>query len=192
MQTVGIVFKIGAGKGDVPANYGFTKIRGYVAAISNLTQDNYKWINNSDGNNNESAQLLKMLGEEPDYTLDKERNNQELYNGYALTQSILSHIKTSMDEYPVFAQLAGALWNPVTSGNQTYSWYIPSVAQFKDIAGSGKVVLTNNYWTSTNSADKDGEGNVTRIWAFNFKSADNNSGNCWGSDAFKLLPILTF
>lgn len=192
VQTVGIVFKIGAGKGDIPANYGFTKIRGYVAAISNLTQDSYKWINNSDGNNNESAQLLKMLGEEPDYTLDKERNNQELYNGYALTQSILSHIKTSMDEYPVFAQLAGEQWKAITSGNQTYSWYLPSVAQFKDIAGSGKVVLTNNYWTSTNSADKDGEGNVTRIWAFNFKSADNNSGNCWGSDAFKLLPILTF
>ena len=105
LQTVGIVFKIGAGKGDVPANYGFTKIRGYVAAISNLTQDSYKWINNSDGNNNESAQLLKALGEEPDYTLDKERNNQELYNGYALTQSILSHIKTNMDEFPVFAIL---------------------------------------------------------------------------------------
>lgn len=192
VQTVGIVFKTGAGKGDIPANYGLTKIRGYVVATSNVTQDSYKWISNSDGSNNESAQLLKTLGEEPDYMLDKERNNQELYNGYTLTQNILAHVKTNIGEFPVFAQLAGEQWNAIAAGNQTYSWYLPSVAQLMDIAASGKTVLTNNYWTSTNSVDKDGEGNVIRVWAFNFKSGEDKSGNCWGSDAFKLLPILTF
>lgn len=182
--TVGTVFKVGIGKGDTPGYYGFTKIRGYVAALS-VTQDTYKWIINSAGNDNASAQLLKTLGE-----LDGERNSQELYNGYTLTKSLLTLIAESKSDFPIFDQLSGEDWSPIVAGEKSYSWYLPSYAQFKEIVGSGKFSLSNSYWTSTNFVDKDADGNVTRVWALRFNT--NDTSNSWADDPLKFLPILTF
>lgn len=185
-QTVGVVFKVGVGNGDNPENYGYTKIRGYVVATTNVTLDHYQWIINSAGDNNPAAQLLKDLDE-----FEGERGNNELYNGYNLTDKVFEKIgneEETLANVP-FINIFKNNWSTKV-GN--YSWYIPSIAQVIDIARSGVVHVSDEYWTSTNYVNKDEEGNVIRVWVVSYNVNDAKAKNCWGSDALMLLPVLTF
>lgn len=185
-QTVGVVFKVGAGNGDNPENYGYTKIRGYVVATTNVTLDHYQWIINSAGDNNPAAQLLKDLDE-----FEGERGNNELYNGYNLTNKVFEKIGNE-EETLAKVPFINVFKNNWSAKVGNYSWYIPSIAQVMDIARSRVVHVSDEYWTSTNYVDKDGEGNVIRVWVVSYNVNDAKAKNCWGSDALMLLPVLTF
>lgn len=181
ITTLGRVFKIGAGAGDVASNYtdkGMTKIRGYVACtMPNDVKDvTYAWMTDSQGT---YANLLADLSDQGQNTTD--------YVGYVMTQSLRtvlgSHTALEAD-FPLwhaFINLSITAAPEVSSG-----WYIPSLAQLKDLQASQVCGELSGVYCSSNiyfSTEPEPRG-----WAYYL----NKNGAGWASDPGKLIVVLTF
>lgn len=192
--TLGRVFKVGADETDDVSNYlGLSKIRGYVVCNTEHITSEYKWMKTADGN---YKSLLDDLGEN---ATDAERKNKTDYLGYKLTNAISSALdnfqslaegETLQTEFPLYYALQYEI--NIDSPENTSGWYIPSIAQLKDI-NSAKVYenFSGAYWSSNVYAERN-DTDVIRIWALDYKTSDDKEGTCWASDGRKLVLVLTF
>lgn len=121
---VGIVFAIGAGKGDNVANYGnkLTKINGYVMALKNTSK-------------------LNLYSTATIPNVASLNTTTDEYMGYANTSIFQSRSDYAAEEN---FKIVKAMANEFANLDKTSGWYIPSGAQIVDI-------LSTNYSTTDNA-----------------------------------------
>lgn len=167
---IGIVFKIGAGEGDVVSNYGnkLTVIHGYVVALQDAHTDTGVWGTRGTD--------IQQLPNESSFT--------GKYNGYTNTNIVRG--LGDYSQYWAFQQVAAYPTAPTNSSG----WYLPSIGQLQDIynlsdratlftsAGGAdfKTSDEGRYWSST-------EENNTDAWYYRFNGSGANS---YGKDYYIL------
>ena len=167
---IGIVFKIGAGEGDVVSNYGnkLTVIHGYVVALQDAHTDTGVWGTRGTD--------IQQLPNESSFT--------GKYNGYTNTNIVRG--LGDYSQYWAFQQVAAYPTAPTNSSG----WYLPSIGQLQDIynlsdratlftsAGGAdfKTSDEGRYWSSTEEKDTD-------AWYYQFNGSGANS---YGKDYYIL------
>lgn len=167
---IGIVFKIGAGEGDVVSNYGnkLTVIHGYVVALQDAHTDTGVWGTRGTD--------IPQLPNESSFT--------GKYNGYTNTNIVRG--LGDYSQYWAFQQVAAYPTAPTNSSG----WYLPSIGQLQDIynlsdratlftsAGGAdfKTSDEGRYWSSTEEKDTD-------AWYYQFNGSGANS---YGKDYYIL------
>lgn len=183
---LGRVFKLGKHGNDI-STYPMEKVRGYVVCTTLEEDLKGKWLFVADAD-------YKIRLDKIDELTDDDRKDETLYSGYTLTKGIeaaledYASVKTDFPFWHTFCQLQ------LSAPENTSGWYIPSIAQLKDIKASGVYAdgFNKEYWSSNVYAER-GEANaVTRIWALDYKAALGNVGTYWSSDERALIIVLTF
>lgn len=184
--TIGKVFRVGAREDDSPDTYGLDKINGYVVCTVPV-EGEYKWLGVAD------AGSYKAVLDQLEGLSDTDRMDENRYLGYPLTQAIgkalagYATVETDFPFWDVFRKFS----TPAPEG--TSGWYIPSVAQLKDIdAAAVYDGFTGTYYSSNVYAERGAEENVARIWAIEYQSNENATKQDWASDPRKFIVMLTF
>lgn len=127
-ECVGIIFAVGAGKGDAVANYNskLSQIKGYVMALKNTSKQNLYAV----AALTEPANLLSATDE---------------YVGYTNTSIFQTRSDYSAEEN---FKVLKALKTDFTDLVQTSGWYIPSGAQMIDIFASTYSTTDNAFKTA--------------------------------------------
>ena len=188
---IGIVFKIGAGEGDVVSNYGnkLTVIHGYVVALQDAHTDTGVWGTRGTD--------IQQLPNEGSFT--------GKYNGYTNT-SIVRGLG-DYNQYWAFQQV-DTYQKTVSTPTNSSGWYLPSIGQLQDIynlsdratlftsAGGAdfKTSDEGRYWSSTEEKDTD-----AWYYRFNGSGADSygkdyhiyNGEKMWCNPSY-VRAVLTF
>lgn len=184
--TLGRVFKLGKHDNDI-STYPMKNVRGYVVCTTLAEGLKGKWLLVADA---DYKTRLDKIGE----LTDDDRKDETLYSGYALTKGIEAALKgyTSVEtDFPFWYTFCQSqLFTP----ENTSGWYIPSIAQLKDIKASGIYAdgFNKEYWSSNVYAERGEANTIARIWALDYKAALGNVGTCWSSDERALIVVLTF
>lgn len=194
VTTLGRVFKVGVDDTDDVSYYDgkLSRIRGYVVCDPAKINENSPWITASDG-------VYKDLLDTLDGITDADRENISDYLGYKLTKGIGTALEqfvsendeqTLETEFPLYYFFKNQI--SLKSPDATSGWYIPSVAQLKDINSANVYEeFSGEYWSSNVYAERNDTG-VIRIWALDYNTSEDKEGACWASDDRKLILILTF
>lgn len=156
--AIGIVFHVGAGKGDDIASYGDkaatgSTIMGYVMALKSV--------------GNESNTKFTTLTEFTN--LPAGDGSTTDFNGYANTSDITQSTDFSYDSYPGFNAI-NKMSNALSSG--TSGWYLPSYAQMLEALGlyygfSDKIAINDAFKATVDAAISANIGDV-------FTEGENN------------------
>lgn len=196
--TIGRVFYVGKHEKD-KAEYQMDKIRGYVISTSYNDATQRSWV----GQPGDAEYLGKLTADTYVEISGNQEERENDYSGYMWTSKIDEAFADLNSTWEARAPFWYAFKNAGTKAPESSSgWYIPTVAQMKDIDNTGYIgSLSGRYWSSqlyagTAAADVHGiqEGTKTTIWAMrcDFDDTGVQYGYGWSGDPGKLLIVLTF
>lgn len=190
-KAIGRVFHAGLSDKD-DSSYGLGKVRGYAAPLLWGNTTEYKWFTNQ-----ADERYLQALADIP-VSADAD-TRASYYGGHRLT----ALLDAALEPFSADWQEQIPLWHAFKSNSlpapaSTSGWYIPTIAQLKDLFATGLFNYTGTYLSSqvyagTGNAGVFGieDGDKTTLWAI--RCADNRTETYgWAIDAAKLLPVITF
>lgn len=192
--TIGRVFKAGKSEYD-SSDYGqMSRIRGYVVCTMVQDATERAWI--TEPGNPDYVTALQDIPISSDQTV---REND--YSGCSLTASLDAALSGLGSSWETSAPFWYAFKNAQGEAPAcTSGWYIPTVAQLKDIHESGYCEnLINSYLSSQVYVGTSGTapgieegGTRNTIWVIRYNASVTGIQYGWSGDAGKLIMVLTF
>ncbi len=192
--ALGRVFALDQNENDESV-YPMNRVRGYVVCTEYSDASQRAWVANPG-----DKDYLEALAS---ITISEDQTERESdYSGYKRTNDIdgafagLSGTWETGAPFWYAFKNAGAEAPAGTSG-----WYIPTVAQLKDIHKSGYADgMIDLYWSSqlyagtSDAGESHGiqDGTKTTIWSMRYYVGNSVIQYGWSSDPAKLLMVLTF
>lgn len=193
-MVAGRIFAVGKNDADNSV-YPIEKVRGYVVCTSYLDAAQRAWVVNHG-----EPDYLSALADIPISSDETERESD--WSGYLRTSGIDEALTGLSDTWKTTAPFWYAFKNAgVAAPDNTSGWYIPTVAQLRDIHESGYADgMIDSYWSSqvyagtADTGESHGiqDGDKTTIWAMRYYVGGQEIQYGWSGDPAKLLLVLTF